>query len=76
MIRLLMMIAVASSVSGTAPAKEDCGWGYHYDNGHCVADDRNVRVKPPSHMSASPGPVRAACPAHNRMGPHGQCRPY
>jgi hypothetical protein len=75
MIKFLMMIAVASGVSGTALAKDGCGSGYHGDHGHCVADDRNVRVRPPSHMSASPGPVRAQCPAHNRMGPHG-CRPY
>jgi hypothetical protein len=76
MTKLLMAIVVAGGVAGSAHEKEGCRWGYHSDHGHCVADNRNVRVRPPSHMSASPGHVRAPCPAHNRMGPHGQCRPY
>ena len=76
MIRLLMVFMVASGVAGSALAKHDCPSGYHSDRGHCVADDRKVRIRPPSHVSASPGPIRAPCPAHNRMGPHGQCRPY
>jgi hypothetical protein len=76
MSRLLTLIVIAAGLAGGAHAKEICISGYHEDHGHCVADDRNVRIRPPSHMSASPGPVRAQCPPHNRMGPHGQCRPY
>jgi hypothetical protein len=76
MIRYLLAIAVAGVVIGSAQAGEVCHKGYRSDHGHCVADDRKVKVHPPSHMSASPGPVRPACPPHRRMGPQGQCRPY
>ena len=73
----LAVFLAAIAVAPVARAKDDyCGTGQYRDaQGHCVGKRPNVTVRPPGHMNASPGPVRAQCPPHNRMGPHG-CRPY